>query len=394
MDAHGYRLVSRLAFPGGGTMGMALGDGRLYIGHKGPSDVATTIIDVRDPAHPHVTAQLPADPGTRSHKAAVAGGLLLQNCERVQVWQGPPFVTPVGGADRWTPGMRVFNLADPDNPQEISFFTMSGVGVHRMTFTELPLAYVTGSDEDYTDQFLLIVDLSDPAAPREIGRWWYPGMWVGGGERPRFPPNRRYALHHALRAGALLCCGWWDAGLVILDIADPTRPQLVANLNWGPGESGATHTALPLPGRDLLVVTDEAIVPGCADIPKRVRVLDIADPYSPRLLSVLPEPQGDFCRRGGRFGPHNLAEPRPNTAFDPNRLYVTYFNAGLRVYDLTDPRQPREVARFVPDPPRGRIVPQTDDVTVGLDGVVYLTDRDGGGLTILEPVARRGIASS
>ena len=53
-----------------------------------------------------------------------------------------------------------------------------------MSCPELPLAFVTGSDEGYTDQFLRIVDLTDPGEPVEVGRWWYPGMHEAAGERP------------------------------------------------------------------------------------------------------------------------------------------------------------------------------------------------------------------
>lgn len=245
--------------------------------------------------------------------------------------------------------------------------------------------YVTGSDDGYCDQFLQIVDLSDPTAPVEIGRWWYPGMHEAGGERPRFYRlDRRYALHHAVPGeNDLLLCPWWDAGLVILDAADPRRPQFVANLNWGTGISGATHSAIPLAGRDVVVVTDECIVPGRGDIEKKVWVIDVAEPYSPRVLSTLPLPGGDFWDRGGRYGPHNLAEPRPGTACEVDRVYVTCFNAGVRVYDVSDPARPRETASFVPDAPPGQPVPQTDDVTVSPDGVLFLTDRAGGGLTIV-----------
>jgi hypothetical protein len=116
-----------------------------------------------------------------------------------------------------------------------------------------------------------------------------------------------------------------------------------------------------------------------------VRVLDVSDPYSPQLLSTLPLPGDDFFDHGGRFGPHNLAEHRPYTRVPDDLVYLTCFNAGLRVYDLLDPAAPKEVASFLPDAPPGQPAPQTDDVTIDPHGRVYLTDRAGGGLTILEP---------
>jgi hypothetical protein len=57
----------------------------------------------------------------------------------------------------------------------------------------------------------------------------------------------------------------------------------------------------------------------------------------------------------------------------------------LRVYDLEDPRHPREVAHFVPEAAPGQAAAQSNDVFVDAGGLVYLTDRVGGGVVILEP---------
>ena len=95
-------------------------------------------------------------------------------------------------------------------------------------------------------------------------------------------------------------------------------------------------------------------------------------------------PEGDFCSRGGRFGPHNLHEMRPGSLVDSNTIYVTWFNAGLRVVDISDATRPREIAYFVPEAPPGRSSIQFNDVLVAADGLVYVTDRFTGGLYILE----------
>lgn len=384
-EAKGFSFVAHTDLEGHGpAMGLSIRGEHLYVAHTKRDPVALSVVDVSDPATPRVVHQIPRLAGTTSQKAIAVGDLLLQSCEREQVWVGPPFVKPSGGADNWTPGLRIFDLsADPERPTDIGFFATPGEGVHRLTCQELPLAFLAASDEGYSDQFLRIVDLSDPRRPREVGRWWYPGMHTAGGERERFPAGRRYALHHGLPDGDLLFCPWWDAGLVILDIADPSVPQFVANLNWGPRRSGATHTALPLTGRDLVVVVDEAIVPGRDVIDKEVRVLDVSDPYSPEELSTLPVPR-HLVDRGGRSGPHNLAEARPETARETESVYLACFNAGLRRYDVSDPFHPREIGYYVPGPRPGVDVPQTDDVVVTPDGLVFLTDRAGGGLTILE----------
>jgi hypothetical protein len=296
-------------------------------------------------------------------------------------------------AKSWQGGLKVFDISKPAQPREIAFLKMPGKGVHRMTYWEPPLAYMSGSDDGFIDQFLVIVDLSEPTRPCEVGRWWFPGQHTGGGETPSWTPTqshggapgaKRYALHHPLIRGDRAYCGYWDAGLVILDIADKRAPKLVSQLEFGSDVSTATHTALPVPGRDVLVVTDEQLANDCSGMQTRVRVVDIADETKPRVLSEFPVPEGDFCARGGRFGPHNVHEMRPGSLLNANEIYVTWFNAGLRVVDISDATLPREIAYFVPDAPPGRPSIQFNDLIVAADGLVYVTDRFAGGLYIVE----------
>jgi len=30
----------------------------------------------------------------------------------------------------------------------------------------------------------MIVDITNPAQPKEVARWWFPGQWTAGGEKP------------------------------------------------------------------------------------------------------------------------------------------------------------------------------------------------------------------
>jgi hypothetical protein len=102
-------------------------------------------------------------------------------------------------------------------------------------------------------------------------------------------------------------------------------------------------------------------------------------------VGMLPEPQGDFCERGGRFGPHNVHEnrPEPDSFVSEDIIFVTYFNAGLRVYDVRDRTNFREVAAFVPEAPPGQPACQLNDVYVSRDGLILVTDRLAGGLYLL-----------
>ncbi|MDP8922707.1 MAG: hypothetical protein M3O34_07505 [Chloroflexota bacterium] len=372
-QARNMRLVGHCPMNGRGDgMHINLKDGYAYFAHMGDHGIGTSIVDVRDPTAPRLVSQLPVPSGIHSHKVQIVGHVLLVNYERYK-----------GGNAQG--GLKVFDVSRPVDPREIGFLPMTGKGVHRMTYWEEPYAYVTGSEEGWTDQLLMIVDLSDPSRPREVGRWWMPGMHAAGGERLDLPTGRTSKLHHALVRGDRAYCGWWDQGLVILDIADKARPSLVSHLDFGTDVSGATHTACPLPGRDLLVVTDECVDDDCRGIPKQVRMVDIADERNPQVLSLFPVPaEADFCARGGRFGPHNVHEPRPGTLSDPNVVYLTYFNAGVRVVDVTDAAAPREVAYFVPEAPPGRPSIQMNDIVVGSDGLIYVSDRYAGGLYIFE----------
>lgn len=371
-ERSGLRLLghSRLAGYGDGMQVLREGDA-LYVGHFGPSGMGTSILDVSDPRRPAIVRQWPAPGGSHTHKVQVADGLLLVNHEQFR------------GGEGYSAGMAVYDLADPFDPQQIGWFDSTGKGVHRMVYTGGRYAYVSAIPDGFEDRIWVIVDLEDPTAPKEAGRWWWPGSYVGGGEQADWPDGRRYAAHHALIDGDRAYLGYCDAGLVILDISDRSDPRAVSTLSWEP--IGDTHTAMPLPGRDLLVVTDEETHDRCAAGPHYVRIVDISDEDEPSVLSVVPPPEGDFCDRGLRFGPHNTHENRPGSYRSAEVVFVTYFNAGLRVYDLADPLEPQEIAHYIPALPDGQVDVQINDVFVAEDGLVYVTDRVDGGVYILEP---------
>jgi hypothetical protein len=279
--------------------------------------------------------------------------------------------------------MAVYELRDPFNPRQLGWFDSTGLGVHRIVWTGGRFAYMSAIPEGFDDRIWVIVDMSDPGHPVEVGRWWWPGQWTGGGEQPTWPDGKRYAAHHALLDGLIAYLGYGDAGLVVLDVSDPQRPVQLAALAWSPG--GDTHTCLPLPGRDLVVVTDEEVTDGCAAEEHLVRVVDVGDPADPRVLGVCPPPAGDFCERGLRFGPHNTHENRPGSYRSAELVFVTYFNAGLRVYDVADPRAPVEIGHWIPPTPPGQAAVQINDVYVSEAFDIYVTDRIGGGVYALRP---------
>lgn len=343
----------------------------LYVGHFGPTGAGTSILDASDPTDLRLVAQWDSPQGSHTHKVQVADGLLLVNHEQFR------------GGDPYSAGMAVYDLTDPFAPEQIGWFDSTGRGVHRIVWTGGRYAYVSAIPEGFDDRIWVIVDMSDPSSPVEAGRWWWPGQWVDGDEEATWPQGKRFAAHHALLDGDRAYLGYGDGGLVVLDVSDVTAPKRLSDLGWTPG--GDTHTCMPLPGRDLLVVTDEAVTNRCEGEEHLVRVVDVSDPNHPSVVSVCPPPEGDFCDRGLRFGPHNTHENRPGSYRSADLVFVTYFNAGLRVYDVSDAAAPVEVAHWVPDAPAGQEAVQINDLFVASDHLVYVTDRVNGGVYVLQP---------
>ena len=370
--SEGLRLIGHSGLEGCGDGMQVMRHGpALYVGHLGDSGMATSILDVSDPTSPRVIKQIRAPAGSHSHKVQVADGLLLVNQEQFR------------GGTPYSAGMVVYSLDDPFEPTEIGFFTSGGLGVHRIVWTGGRYAYMSAIPDGFDDRIWVIVDISVPERPVEAGRWWWPGSWRGGGEQPAWPQGKRYAAHHALLDNHLAYLGYGDAGMVILDVSDVASPRVVSTIDWEPG--GDTHTCMPFPSRHLVVTTDEAIKERCNEQQKLVRVIDVSDPESPSIVGVCPPPQGDFCERGLRFGPHNLHENRPGSYVSDEIVFVTYFNAGLRVYDIARADEPHEIAHWLPDTPPGQESPQINDLYVQDDGLIFVTDRINGGLYVLQP---------
>jgi hypothetical protein len=169
---------------------------------------------------------------------------------------------------------------------------------------------------------------------------------------------------------------------------------LLAHVNFCPPFNGGTHNALPLLDRGLMVVIEEAVFDNCEDGVKRNWVFDIRDPRKPISIATLPMPtEQDYRSKGGQFGPHNIHENRSEGYQSSDTVFVTYQNAGVRAYDISDPFQPKEIAALVPAAParlmdfrpNRPVVVDTTDVYVDKSGLLYTTDMNAG-LTIIEMI--------
>jgi hypothetical protein len=369
-ESSGLRLIgaSDLGGHGDGMQVMRHGDA-VYVGHFGPSGMGTSILDIADPTQPSLVRQIEAPSGAHNHKVQTANGLLLVNHEAFR-GELPDRV-----------GLAVLDLTDPFDPREIGFWDSTGQGVHRIVWVGGRFAYVSATPHGFTERIWVVVDLADPEHPTERARWWWPGM--GTDEDRTWPGTEERSVHHALVSGDRAFLGFWDSGMVILDIADLDHIEVVAHLDWTVG--GHTHTCLPLGSRGLVAVTDETTFNDCQGPPHMIRIVDVTDESHPEVRSICPTPGEEFCLRGLRYGAHCLHENRPASYRSESLIFATYFNAGLRVYDLADPDAPRQIAHFIPACPPGQQAIQINDVFVDEGCNIYITDRVGGGLYVLEP---------
>src|SRR5712671_2373889 len=370
-------------------------EGFAYVGHMFSDGFS--VIDVRDPRHPKAVAFVAMPPNTRSHHLQVADNLLLA-INGPSIWTLAQFQdqskyfarTLTDSMDRelsFAAGIRIYDVKNPSQPREITFMAIPGLGVNRIWWVGGRYAYVAAHMEGYTDHIMAVVDLATPERPEIVSKWWLSGQRTQGGEAPSVPKGRRHAAHHAIVEGGFAYGAWRDGGVTIHDLSNPLEPELVSHVNWCPPFTGGTHTALPLVDRHLLVVADEATTVDCANGIPRIWVLDIRAPGKPVPISTLPVPLGqDYCKKGGKFGPHNLHENRPGSFQSSELIFATYLNAGVRAYDLWDPFRPRETAHYVPPAPERMIdsrpnaphVIQSGDLFVDRDGLIYLTDPHAG----------------
>lgn len=279
-------------------------------------------------------------------------------------------------------GIRIYDATDPSRIVKLSEFSTgaTGGGTHRNYYDGGRYAYLDASPDEtfthmesgyrYWTNGLMVVDVSDPANPKQVSLWWVPGQRAGEEEAyrgwPEFGDKRGFTTLHGpvyvpkrVEDGGTRGYGAWGAfGFLIHDLSDVTRPRLVGRFDPSPPYDGGIpfHTVwLGMLERHLVLTNPEPLNPDCNEPFLRTWVIDIRDETNPVPIATLPRPAPppnapytDFCFKRGRFGTHNpphlKAPGRPPLTF----VCYAYFNAGLRCYDLTNPYRPEEVAYFIP----------------------------------------------
>lgn len=359
-------LLSHIDCPGGGQVWVE--GAKLFIGHmRWPS--GTSIYDVEDPKRPRLIARIDLPEGWHSHKVRVANDIMVVNHEKIG---------QTGPSD-FSGGLGIYDVSRPSDPKLITkWSTSAGRGVHRYDF-DGRYAYISPTADGYLGNIVMILDLEDPARPVEIGRWWIPGQWTGGGEECPLVEGVTPRCHHPLRMGDRLYVSYWHHGFFILDISDMSRPSVLSHLNSSPAFAHPTHTCLPiaqpLKGRSVMVVADEDVAKLYPSPPAFAWIYDITNEKAPLPIATF---QVEGLDPDGSPQPPMMGCHQPSERFSGSIIPFAWFAQGLRLVDIADPFAPREVGYFVPDGPVGAALASSNDVTIDRRGLVYLVDRING----------------
>lgn len=396
--------IGHLEMAGGGQV--VAQDGYVYVGHMKPP-MGTSIIDVRDPADPKIVSHVPSpDNWSHCHKVRVVGDIMITNVEQDRrhfLRKGEKIAglraegmsngriaeaLSVKEADiaeleeahargYRSGGFRIWDISDKSAPRQLAYVKTFGFGVHRFDM-DANFAYISTEMEGYVGNILVVYDIADPANPTEVSRWHMPGQHIAGGETPTWD-GYGIRLHHAMRCGDELWAAVWHAGYRVLDATDIRNLVVKGSYRFPEAIPEPTHTIMPLEqlidGRRYAVAIDEEHDHQPGRLHGFIWVIDVTDPaamepvaawdLSERLCPWVGQP-------GIRFGGHQFREK-----LDTTLVYAAWFAGGLRVLDLANPKRPVEVAHYMV-PGADGTPPQSNDVDVDENGLIYLLDRTNG----------------
>jgi hypothetical protein len=262
------------------------------------------------------------------------------------------------GASNRKNGIVLFDSSDPAHLKPISDFTETVTGGVHSAYINTHYVYIT----DDANGSLHIIDIADPAHPRQVAEWKTPKtqeQTVASPLGEGMISVGRY-LHDLQVVDGLAYLAYWRDGLIILDVGkgikggSPENPQLVAQLKfnhyalYGNGWLAGTHTTFRY--KNYVFVGDE-VFPASFDIDSkdripvrgRLHVVDVTDIQNPREVATYEVPEG---------GIHNV--------WAANDILVAGdYAGGGRVVDISGElrgdlyAQGREIASFWTGDPNG-----------------------------------------
>jgi hypothetical protein len=316
----------------------AVKGGYAYLTRYGP-DSGLVIFDVHDLAHPRKVGELRLDAGFEPDiEVSDDGNWAFWETQRFPTSVETPSPDPGANLPH---GVDIIDLHDKADPKWAGFYPVLPDGPHSITYANISgrnilflsvyaFAYAYENVEVPMAQRLVITELdtSVPGAAtlKELATYAEPGA-TG---RPGLFPHDVSVQVHPFTHRALAYVGYWDVGMVILDVTDPAHPQHVSTYtDFGPASYGKVHMARAFPelidGKHVTMVEPEV---GGAKDTGYITFVDTTDPAHPRYLSswLLP---GNLTSQGLRFSPHY---------FDvlDGRACMASYHAGVWVIDVHD----------------------------------------------------------
>jgi choice-of-anchor B domain-containing protein len=303
-------------------------DGRDYA-YTGTMSAATMYAwDVTDPTNPVITDSVKVD-GRRQNDVKINGDATLA------------IITSEGASNRRN-GFTILDISDAAHPTIITHFTEGLTGGVHNVWIEGDIVYAVHNGTNAVH----IVDISDPVNPANVGRWQV--------------ENPARSLHDIMVLDGLAYLSYWDDGLVVLDVGagikggTPIEPQFVSQYKYrtqhGAESYGNTHHAVRY--GNYVFLGDEIF--GCSECvngPRgHVHVVDVTDIENPQEVGTYRVPEA---------GVHNLWA-------EDDKLYVAYYQAGLRVVDISGElrgdlyRQGREIGWYMTEDTEGLNPNKTD----------------------------------
>jgi hypothetical protein len=210
----------------------------------------------------------------------------------------------------------IFDLSDPKHPKQISRFSNSDTdpGVHTAEIGRVNgvlYGFLAIDPINSTPARLVIVDLSNPAAPREVYTKVTGNPYV----------------HDTFVRDGLLFVALWDDGLEIWDIggcgtgASPSNPVVLGGVKTLGGEAHNVwwyHDANG--GKRFAFVGQEGPGNVGSSSTGDIHVIDMSEPSQPIEVA--------FYHEDGA-GTHNFSVDEANGI-----LYAAYYNGGVRALDI------------------------------------------------------------
>lgn len=216
-------------------------------------------------------------------------------------------------------------------------------------------------------------DMSDPADPKFLSQITVPGQVVGdpaseeaylmnprAGNRASFMGSRMppFVPKPIEKGGRLAFGAMGGLGFYVFDVADPVHPKTIGHVNTPPQSAGTEFDnadASQFLRTGYVFTNGYPLNKDCYEPFKDIYVIDAHDPRHPKVAATFPRPAPppgapftDFCQRGGHFGPKRANAIGQPQDWRQNIIPYSFYNAGVQIYDVTNPAKPSIAGYFVP----------------------------------------------